>query len=259
MSSFPPPPSPPLSSPVAIIEPTTTSAVSSPGQYMSPCCTPNQQRGPLPHTNLSRNPLLHLDLFQLAGWNACWVYSFIVSPLFFFFDLHSFFFLILGLFWVGFYSLATYSSCSLCHYACPLFLSLQPCHHHPHVEQTVVSSKWLFHRPLGLMLFIMLMASPSSSFWLFHHKHHLSLAPQCYLNSAHIKGRKLSVAKARGLLFARWNLCFLCTFITSSPSPSLFFCVLIFLYPSLAYSLCFSLLSRPISWRSATLFNLICC
>lgn len=45
-------PFPPLSSPVAIIEPTTTSA-SSPGQYMSPCCTPNQKRGPLPHINLS--------------------------------------------------------------------------------------------------------------------------------------------------------------------------------------------------------------
>lgn len=102
----------------------------------------------------------------------------------------------------------------------------------PPCGATVVSSKWLFHRPLGLMLFIMLMASSSSSFWLFHHKHHLSLAPQCYLNAAHIKGRKLSVAKARGLLFARWNLCCLCTFITSSPSPSLF-SVLIFLYPFL--------------------------
>lgn len=89
--SLPLPLPPPLSSPVAIIEPTTTSAVSSPGQYMSPCCTPNQQRGPLPHTNLSRNPLLHLDLFQLAGWNACWVYSFIVSPLFFLICIPSFF------------------------------------------------------------------------------------------------------------------------------------------------------------------------
>lgn len=81
MSSFPPLPSPPLlSSPVAIIEPTTTSA-SSPGQYVTVVVHQNQQRGLLPHTDLIRNPLLHLDLFQLAGWNVCWVYSFIVCPL----------------------------------------------------------------------------------------------------------------------------------------------------------------------------------
>lgn len=80
MSSFPSPPLYPFSSPVAIIEPTTTSAVSSPGQYMSPCCPPDQQRGPLPRTNLSWNLFLHLDFFQLAGWNACWVYGFLVCP-----------------------------------------------------------------------------------------------------------------------------------------------------------------------------------
>lgn len=62
-------PFPLLSSPVAIIEPTTTSA-SSPGQYMSPCCTQNQKRGPAPHTNLSWKPLLHL-WFVTIGWMEC--------------------------------------------------------------------------------------------------------------------------------------------------------------------------------------------
>lgn len=62
-------PFPLLSSPVAIIEPTTTSA-SSPGQYMSPCCTQNQKRGPAPHTNPSWKPLLHL-WFVTIGWMEC--------------------------------------------------------------------------------------------------------------------------------------------------------------------------------------------
>lgn len=127
MSSFPPLPSPPLSSPVAIIEPTTTSAVSSPGQYMSPCCTPNQQREPLPHTNLSWKPLLHLDLFQLAGWSACWVYSFTVCLLysifafilFLIFCFGGFYFLVIGFFFLASSVWLHYSSCSLCHHTTP--------------------------------------------------------------------------------------------------------------------------------------------
>ena len=130
---------PPLSFPVAIIEPTTTSAVSSPGQYMSPCCTPNQQRGPLPHTNLNQNPLLHFGLFQLAGWNDFWVYSLIVCPLFLI--LLFFFFL---QFWVGFHSLSTYTSCSLCHCTpCTLpFIKSHFCHNPTSpMEQTTVVIK----------------------------------------------------------------------------------------------------------------------
>lgn len=153
MSSFPPLPSPPLSSPVAIIEPTTTSAVSSPGQYMSPCCTPNQQREPLPHTNLSWKPLLHLDLFQLAGWSACWVYSFTVCLLysifafilFLIFCFGDFYFLVIVYFlFFGFFSLATlfFLQPVPSHYPAPFFLPLQPRlpHQHPHLDQIASSS-----------------------------------------------------------------------------------------------------------------------
>lgn len=174
MSSFPPLPSPPLSSPVAIIEPTTTSAVSSPGQYMSPCCTPNQQREPLPHTNLSWKPLLHLDLFQLAGWSACWVYSFTVCLLysifafilFLIFCFGDFYFLVIGFFffWLlqsGYIILLAACAITLPR---PLFSAITtppPPPAPPLGSNSVI--KWLLHFPLGLMLFIMLMASFSLS------------------------------------------------------------------------------------------------
>lgn len=145
----------PFSSPVAIIESTTSSAVSSPGQYMSLRCTPNQPRGLLPHTNLIRN-LLHLDLFQLAGCNACWVYSFIVCFLFLYF------WLIFG--WLVqpayIYYLQPVSSPH------PTPVPFIKAHlRRLYVERITTSSKWLLHMPLGLTLF-MLMAS---SCWFSHH------------------------------------------------------------------------------------------
>lgn len=120
-----------------------------------------------------------LIYFQLAGCNACWVYSFIVClwfAFFFFFNLINFLLILGWLLKTGYiYFLQPASSRPP---PPPTFLSLQPClrhHHPPHVEQTVVSSKWLFHRPLVLMLFIMLMASSSPSLSGFLTAHSTSL------------------------------------------------------------------------------------
>lgn len=205
---------------------------------MSPCCTPIQQRGPLPHTNLSWNPLLHFDLFELAGWNDSLVYSFIVCPYsslvcidLFIFDLLIFVLLLLILSWLlqaGYiYPLQPVSSQhpALLPFIKPHFRHHN--HHHPHVEQAVVVIKVAVpyaSMPLGLMLFIMLMASSSLSGFLTSTLHH-SPAPQCYLNAVYIKGRTLLVSEALGLLFARWNLFCLCTFITPFLPPSLFLCL----------------------------------
>lgn len=208
------PPSPP---PVAIIEPTTTSAVSSPGQYMSPCCTPNQQRGPLPHTNLSQNPLLHLDLFQLAGWNAYWVYSFIVC-LYLFFCISVFFFCNFGMAFIQSGYIYFLQPVSLQHPAPSLSLQTPP----PPLGANSSVIKWLFHIPLGADAFHNTDGFVFFSLWLSNYH---SAAPQHYLNAIYIKGRTLLVVKGLGLLFARRTLCCLCTFIIPSQSNSLSFCL----------------------------------
>lgn len=165
------------------------------------------------------------------------MYSFTVCPYsssvciyFIFFNLIVSFFLILRCLLQAGYIYCT--SYSLCHRnTLPLFLSLNPTSAtttSPHVEQTVVVIKVAVpyaSTPLGLMLFIMLMASsfPLSGF-LTSTLHH-SPAPQCYLNAVYIKGRTLLVSEALGLLFARWNLFCLCTFITPFLPLFLFLCL----------------------------------
>lgn len=116
--------------------------------------------------------------------------------------------------------------------------------------------QWLFHMPLGLMLLIM-----ACSFFFFFS---LAFSPptpplSCSLVLAECSKHQKQDAvggKALSLLFARWNLCCLCTYITFC-SVSLSFCVLIFLYSSHFFLSLFFPLSRTIILHCATLFNLL--
>lgn len=118
--------SPPLSFPVAIFEPTTTSAVSSPGQYMSPCCTPDQQRGPLPHANLSPVPPPSFWFISIS-WLEC-LLGVQLHCIFFFIYLFAFMYIILTNL-----SLASCTYDSLCHCNQPLpsFLTVHYSTHPP--------------------------------------------------------------------------------------------------------------------------------
>lgn len=121
-------------------------------------------------------------------------------------------------FWVGFYSLATYTSCSLCHHNTP-FLPLQPlCRRRPPLlpptppprganssiikaAVTYASGSDAFHNADGFLFPLSgFLTTVSLSFHAPPPRRSVVQAKRAY-----IKGRAPLVAKAVGVLFGRWE------------------------------------------------------